>query len=181
MNGASVSVLPVLDQSVTERSCSRITLLGPQLCSLTSSSSPSSPLSLSLLQLYQLLSFSLSVFLNLSPPLSSLAHCISSYYPPLSLSLAFFCCLSLSPPPPPLFSPYLSLYGKAVNRLLSPSFFLLSLCFLSLFKWLYELSSFTADEVINTTLAPGNHSALCIFLPMFFNTHYQASEVWVPE
>lgn len=61
------------------------------------------------------ISFQISLLLpslSLSSSLS-LSHCISSCYPP-SLALSFSCSLL---PLLPLFSPYLSLYGKAVTSL----------------------------------------------------------------
>lgn len=102
MNGGSVCVLPVLGQSVSdrERSCSRITLLGPQRgYSYTSLQPAVCLISLypSILCLYLLSLPSLIV----SPHITSLSLIASRFLLPLL----------------PLFSPYLSLYGKAVNCL----------------------------------------------------------------
>ncbi len=154
----------------------------------------SSPLFLStvtgyLVQPYQPLSLCLYLSLQISLLLllPSLSLIVSPHITPLSLSLSS-CCFSLSPPPPPLFSPFLSLYGKAVNSLTplphcppllsSPSIFL-SL----VFQWLCKLSNLIADKVINTILASLNtqHSALCIFLPLYFRALHQTWEVWAAE
>lgn len=163
----AVCFVPVRDRSVTERSCSTITPWGPR-------SGYSS-----LLQPYQPLSFCL--YLSLSNFLSSSLLSLSLYLlilPSLSLPLSFSCCLSLSPPPP-LFSPYLSLYGKAVNSLAPllrhPALLSLYLS-LSAFRRLCKLSNLVADKLINTTLASFNthHSALCIFLlPLLLGALYQ--------
>lgn len=161
-------VLPVLDQSVTERSCSRIT-------ERIQLHSPSHPLFLSTVtscpaQPYQLLSLyplSLSLFPNFSPPpfSLSLSHCISSYYPPLSFPRFLLPLLLFSPPTSPCMERRLtaSLLSSTV-LLFSPSIFLSQV-----FQWLCKLSNLIADKVINTTLASLNihRSALCIFLPLF--------------
>lgn len=95
--------------------------------------------------------------LIVSPQITSLSLAASRFLLPLLL---------FSPPTSPCMERQLtaSLLSSTVP-LFSPSIFP-SL----VFQWLCKLSNLIADKVINTTLDSLNihHSALCIFLPLFF-------------
>lgn len=189
MEARCASYLSWISQSVTDRSCSRITLSGPQRGYNSTHSLVSSP-SLLLSTVNWLSGATLSAFIPLSSVfislsqffslLPSLSHCISSCYRPPSLSLSLFSLapsrfllplLLFSPPTSPCMERQLTASAPLLRCPSLLSLYLSLLCltpFLSLvFQSLCKLSNLSADKVINTTLASLNihHSALCIFLP----------------